>query len=662
MIKTLNFKRMKIFRNILTLFFSISLVCNLSNSLAQRGSNCPEDLKPKYGANKMWGYVNLFDQWVINPSYTKVSPYVENKAVVMKGLSYGVIDCEGNVILAPQYDKLTNFRYGKIWAKKKDGLWGLLNEKGGIVLEHQYSEINPIAFTELTWVKKDNLWGLLNEEKGNFICKPQYKIAQVMSENATLVQLTEPNFGVVNHVNCEYLLPLNITKVKKVAAHTIIFQQQGKWGVFNEWGKLVANAEYDSLAALKTVDNELLLLSEKNNLYGLISLSGKELVATQYDEIATYSNGFFRVKQKGKYGFVNRAGKVYIKPQYDEASSFADGQAIVKKNGKYGVIDFKNQFKLQPKYSSIIRNPDYKYYAIKENDKTGSEKIFIYDLNGKKITDEAFDQIYIADSIAQVRVVKNGKTKFFNVNTKVYAFDNSYDQAEAFKNGYAFVSNGGKWGAIDKQGKVIVPVNYDKVEFDWFANKMIFKTTLNGKQGIIDQKAKVILPNEYDMIVSSLPIYLKVKKDGKYGVLKNDGTPITEIVYDFISNQIESTGIPEWPSIIIKKDKYGLLNEKGEEIYQPKAMKIDYVGEGNYSVKEKKNCGLLNSKCSNEYNPQYDVIGQFGEGLAAARKNGKWGYITSKGEEKIKPQLKRLVFLLIILLLLKLMECGGLLM
>jgi hypothetical protein len=234
--------------------------------------------------------------------------------------------------------------------------------------------------------------------------------------------------------------------------------------------------------------------------------------------------------------------------------------------------------------------------------------------------------------------VKNDKIKFFNVNTKGYSFDNSYDQAESFKNGYAFVSNNGKWGTIDKQGKVIVPLNYDKVEFDWFANKMIFKTTLNGKQGIIDQKAKVVLPNEYDMIITSMPIYLKVKKDGKYGVLKNDGTPITDIIYDFISNQLESPGIPEWPSIVIKKEKYGLLNEKGEEIYQPKAIKIEYVGEGNYSVKEKKNCGLLNSKCSNEYNPQYDLISQFGEGLAAARKNGKWGYITTKGEEKIKPQ------------------------
>src|SRR6478736_568611 len=154
-------------------------------SKAQRGSNCPDDLMPKLGDNKMWGYTNLFGHWVINPAFTKVSPFVESKAVVMKGTKFGVINCEGLIIIQPEYEKLSNFKYGKIWAMK-NGLWGLLNDKGGTLLEHQYSQINPIAYTELSWVKKGEVWGLLNEEKGTSICKPQFKIAQIMSENASL--------------------------------------------------------------------------------------------------------------------------------------------------------------------------------------------------------------------------------------------------------------------------------------------------------------------------------------------------------------------------------------------------------------------------------------------------------------------------------------------
>ncbi len=191
-------------------------------------------------------------------------------------------------------------------------------------------------------------------------------------------------------------------------------------------------------------------------------------------------------------------------------------------------------------------------------------------------------------------------------------------------------------GVIDDKGKVIVPLNFEKVEYDWFANTMVFKTVLNGKYGISDHFGKVMIANDYEMIATAPPIFLKVKKDGKYGVLKNNGSPITEFIYDFISNNVESPGIPEWPAIVVKKGKYGIINEKGEEIYEPKASKVEYVGEGFYAVKEKKSYGLLNSKCSNPYEPQFESIREFGNARAAARKNGKWGYIDKKGEENIK--------------------------
>src|SRR5690606_2174008 len=133
---------------------------------------------------------------------------------------------------------------------------------------------------------------------------------------------------------------------------------------------------------------------------------------------------------------------------------------------------------------------------------------------------------------------------------------------------------------------------------------------------------------EYDLVATAPTQWLKVRKDGKYGVMKTDGAPVAEIVYDFISNSVESPGVAEWPAIVVKKEKYGLLNEKGEEIYPPKAVKIEFLGEGFYAVKEKKLYGLMNSKGSNSYDPKYEAIREFGNGLAAVQKNGKWGYIT----------------------------------
>jgi hypothetical protein len=604
-----------------------------TSSFAQKGSNCPEDLMPKYDKeSKSWGYSDIFGHWVINPFYTKVTPYIENKAVVQKGAKYGVIDCEGNVILHVEYDKLTNFRNGKIWAKKA-GLWSLLNEKGAVLVAPTFTEINPIANTELAWVKKDNVWGLINEEKGNFICKPQYKVAQLMSENATLVQLTDL-FGVVNHVDCGYLLPMNISKVKKVALHIIIFQQNGKWGIFNEQGKISANAIYDSLS-LKYTD---ILIFKKDGAYGLINLNGKELTDASYEEIDDFSEGLFLMKQKGKYGYINRFGKYHTKAIFEYASSFRRSQAIAKKDGKYGIIDLKNKFIMNNEYSFIGRNKNVDYYYIKMKDAAGQkQKFYLFGRDMKKITDTGFDSLYVSDSISFTRVLNDNKVSFYNIPQKGLTFAGSFDEATAFKHGVAFVKQNGKWGVVNEKGKEILPAIYDQVDYEWYQKTLMFSIKKDGKLGIADISGKIIIANEYEAIATALPNYLKVKKDGKWGVIKStDGTTVVDFLYDHISNKTDNPTVPDWPAIVEKKGKYGMMNDKGEEIYEAKAHDIRYVGEGLYAVKEKKMYGILNAKCSNPYEADYDEIKLYGNGVAPARKGKKWGYINKAGQKELE--------------------------
>jgi hypothetical protein len=622
------------FRKYFLFLFQCTIYCALSTTLhAQKGSNCPEDLMPKYSAeSKSWGYSDLFGHWIINPIYTKVTPYVENKAVVQKGSKYGVIDCDGNVILHVEYDKLSNFRNGKIWAKK-NGLWGLLNGKGIVLIAPSFTEINPIADSYLAWVKKDGVWGLINEEKGNFICRPQYKVAQVMSENATLVQLTDL-YGVVNHVDCGFLLPMSITKVRKVALHIIIFQQNGKWGIFNEQGKISANAIYDSLS-LKYTD---ILIFKKDNKYGLINLNGKELTDAGFEDIDNFSEGLFKVKQDGKFGYINRFGKYHTKAQFEDASSFKMMQAIVKKDGKYGIIDLKNKFILNNDYSFVGRNKNADYYYVKAKvSGTQNEKFYLYSRDMKKITETGFDTVYASDSISFIRVKNEAKISFFSLPQKGFSFPGNYEDAKAFKNGFAFVKQNGRWGALNETGKEILPPIYDEVDYEWFQRTLMFSTKKDGKLGVADVTGKIIIPNEYEMIVTALPNYLKVKKAGKWGVIRTTGgLPVVDFLYDHISNKADEPAIPDWPAIVQKKDKFGLINEKGDEIYEAKANDIKYVGENLYAVKEKKKYGILNSKSSNQYAAEYDEVRLYGNGVAPARKGNKWGYINKTGQEELK--------------------------
>lgn len=609
---------------ILFLFLCLSLCFSAS---AQKGSNCPEDLVPKMGENRMFGFVNLMGEWRIEPVYVKVSPYVENMAVVLKGSSYGVIDCEGNVILPPKYEKLTNFRNGKIWAKT-NGLWSYLDSKGTVIMEPQFTEINPVANSNYTWVKKQDLWGLYNEETRSFVCRPTYNVAQIMSADASLIETGE-FYGVISHKNCSYIVQPKLKRVKKVARNTIIYKQDdGKWGAFSEDGKVLMNAQFDSIG-LKMED---MLIVYKNGLSGLYNLKGKEVLPAQFQLIGEYGNGMFPVKKDDKYGYAAKYGKVIIKPQYNEAAPFINRVAVVKKENA-GVIDQRNQIVIPFNYSEIIQNAGGSYFAAKQN-----TKFYLFDLAGKKITEESFDSVKTEDSTAYVRVKKEGKTSFYNINSKNYSFAGAFDQAAAFNHGFAFVSSGGRWGVINEEGKFIIPATCDRVEYDYFAGKYHFRTTINGKQGIVDNNGKQMLPNDYEMISGAAPYYFKLKKNGKWGLVKNTGAAILDYQYEFLSNSINNPGTPDWPAIAEKKGKFGLINEKGEELLPIKYNSVNYVGENLYSVSSGKNIGVFNGKGIQLVEPQFDEIRAFSAGFAAVRKGSKWGFINSKGDVVVQPQ------------------------
>lgn len=606
----------------------IFLLLSYSSS-AQKGSGCPDDIVPKYSDDKKnWGYADLFGQWVVEPIYSKVSPFVEGKAIVQRGILCGVIDCEGNVILQCKYEKLTNFRNGKAWALEK-GLWGLVGAKGQVFQTPQFSEINPIANSEFAWVKKNNLWGMFNEDKNIFTCQPQFKMAQIISVNASLVQV-DKLFGVVNHVNCGYLLPLELARVKKLAQHDILFEQKGKWGVFNDVGKTIINPEFDTIF----LKNEELLQVKQGDKYGLYGLRGKKILSVDYEEIGGFNEGFYIVKQNGKYGYCSRVGKVLIKPVYDEANPFKNKQAAVKKAGKWGVIDYTNKFLLRPEYDQITAGRG-NYYAITQGD-----KMYFYDFTFKKITEEGFEKIYTEDTLYAVRIKKDGRFSYYNPAAKSYVTTEKFDGAQPYQKGYATVTNGGKMGLLDVNGKLILPVQYDAIVYDQFQSKVIFRTVQNGKEGIADASGKIILPNEYDRINPALPNYLKVKKNNKYAILRTTGAAVTEFNYDFISSSFDFPDAPEWPAMASQKGKFGLINEKGEEVFPFKAKEMGYLGNGLYAVKEGKSLLLVNTQ-GKSTEISYEEVKNFGDGMAAVKSGDKWGYITPAGEEKIKPQYEQ---------------------
>ncbi len=586
-----------------------------------------EELVPRYDKNKrMWGYTDVFGMMVLEPIYTKVSPFRENKAVVQKGNLSGVISCEGMVLLPLQYEKLTDFRNGKIWAKK-NGAWGLLDEKGRIILAHQYTDINPIANAELTWVLKDKKWGLVDESKNKVLCALQYDMIQVMSPNASLVKQGEV-FGVLNHVNCAYLLPLTIEHVKRVTQHELLFEEKDKWGIFHFSGKIITNPVYDSIGLYQPN----VFIVKQNQKYGLIDFKGIVKLPLVYDAIGEFSAGYCSVKQNGLYGFATRMGKVYIPVSYEAVKPFQKTQAAVNKNGKWGIIDIKNNTVIPFEFDDIMNNTNSTLWLLKKE--KGIQLMAIGSTN-YKADQSTYDKVYTEDTSSLVRVEKNNSIYYCHANTGVLAFETGYTKAEALIDGFAIVSNNNSYGLINAEGKTIIPFEFEEIvtatktiQKEWWVKKA-------GQWGLRNEK-KIIWPETYSWVYACSNGLYKVCKDNQYGVVNYLMQTQGELTYDAISYG----NIPEWPAVVTKAGKKGLIKNNGQVISTIKYDTISSCGEGYFKARAGKSLFLI--KPSGEaVKTKYNDLDTWSEGALAFKTKTTWGYINSTLEETIKPQFDK---------------------
>lgn len=423
-----------------------------------------------YSAGK-WGVINNFGQTVIEPTYDEMI-IVPNKEEPVFICIYDVNDETGeyktkainnnNEEILGKYDKIEpidnydskqNVWYeGNILRAIKDGKYGLINFKGEEILSFEYDSIVSLkGVISNILIKKGDKVGLVNE-KGQSIIPVEYKEIRTLKE------------GYKN----EY----------------IIIDKNGKQGIISTSSKVIVEAKYEEIKYLAS--SEIYSVKENGNLK-LINTDGKTLINGKYDEFVQVKGDNVIVKKDGKYGLIEKEGTEIIKPSYEDLVYAFENNYIAKKNGKYGIIDDSNKEVLDFKYKNI-------YYVesgnfIRAEVSSTKEEIFdsnmeqklkglISDINSEKgyikIYTEGtykyynfkFEEKKVTDILtSNTMFVKeeNGKYGYVDGSGNKVVLSIYEDAAEQNQYGFAAVKKDGKWGAIDKGGKLVanLSVNLD---------------------------------------------------------------------------------------------------------------------------------------------------------------------------------------------------------
>jgi len=355
----------------------------------------------------------------------------------------------------------------------------------------------------------------------------------------------------------------------------------GNYGFIDKNGKIVIEPKYyytygfcEGLAAVCIVN--------ENGYFkwGFIDKTGKVVVPLEYDSVCNFSNGFAAVWKDGKMGFVDKTGKLVVPTQYEstweEYYVFDSGRAVVP-SGKFEDPDFKvidetgkTVFSLNYDYAatsysegmlvvgnggdwSASKEWDYRYYS-------GGKYGFV-DTNGKEIVAPIYD--YVEDFHDGIAVVwKDNRVGAIDKTGKVVVPIIYLSASERGSEGLLCVCNeDGLWGYVDYTGKVVIDFKYD-----WCSdfNEGYVNNSIDYRWGLLDKTGKVAIPFEYDMVYEcheGLVAFSIFLDDGYFyvgehtGYMDTSGRVIIDPVYDYF------TDFSDGVAIVMKDNKYGIISK-----------------------------------------------------------------------------------------------------
>lgn len=295
-------------------------------------------------------------------------------------------------------------------------------------------------------VEKDSKWGFMNEQ-GKLVIPYMYEAADDFSEGIATAK-KDGKVGYIDKTN-KVVIPFTFTGAIPFSGGVAMVVMQtgptsGKFWMIDKTGAQVSPQTYDGIHFLS---DERYGITMKDKKYGLLYRNGKEMLPPVYDKVQPVFNQLIGVQKDGKWGFADTLNRLVVPLEYEEVGIFEKGVAEATKNGKKGLLDLKGNTVLAFNYLDIYPDEATGWVRVKNFEK----KWGVVDYSGKQIV------------------------------PFVHGFINKFDE---IAKGYAWTSEKNLESVIDKNGKVIVPLKYQKIYAPFNGNCIVISP--DGLFGVVE--------------------------------------------------------------------------------------------------------------------------------------------------------------------------------
>ena len=266
-------------------------------------------------------------------------------------------------------------------------------------------------------------------------------------------------------------------------------------------------------------------------LHGFLNTDG-ELFTGDWEDGMTSIGGYAAVRSNGKYGFINTAGELVIPYEWDDVRFFREGLVAVQKDGKWGFLNGAGELVIpcQWNYCSYgfinglarVSNEDGggRYYFI---DQAGEVVLTVTSAN---MGNGFYDGLaYISRDGMYGYIDREGKM--------VIPFQ--WEYATDFHNGTAMVKRSGLWYCIDVNGEILFCYEALRGCDNWWKPyEGIMRVKFGGLQGFMNQQGEMVIPCEWTTADDFREGVARVMNGDGWGVIDRTGTLIIPCEYDNI--------------------------------------------------------------------------------------------------------------------------------
>ncbi len=580
--------------------------------------------------------------------YDAFYPFSDQYLLCKKNRLLGLIDKGGQEVLAVRYDEIQAFAENQ-FRVKLENKWGVVEKGGDLLIPFEYDFIAPLKIKDCL-VKIGNQFGVINYQ-GIGVVPVEFDKVELKENQAKAYKgealsifyfdeegLSQDESTFKKHYT------ITIGKKKRIRSRPVGVRNResdyslGKFEWFyssgeDKWG-------------LRKIDDGSIKIKPSFHTIDVHRDYGFTIVGLEKMSRGVFERTAFRYEMV--YGIVNNEVGLLVSDMNILDVRMQDFQwgynvaRVIFTNGKHGLMS-RNTVGLMVK----------KDYAYIGDFREGAARMSIKGKLSGTLKKGPYGLGLLADYLGQIRAPK----VMLDYTLYDLEFENEasliceqciwgyvdtsgtilvYPQfsfAQDFINDVGIVENEGKWGAVDRTDRPVLPTIYDGVHFLENTNNKILRVYNNReKYGLIDTLGQVTVNLQYDKIGAFNEGRLAVKRSGWWGFVDENGREVIPCRFQSVKNFYNDL------AAVKLSNKWGVIDKQGNILVDFQYTRLGNFKDGLAWAYTPRGVCYINVQNQVVIPPRFTKAFDFQNGLARVVENGKYGLINKAGSYIVRPK------------------------